>query len=214
MDYSIRPVTTKDSDALSKICLLTANFGTSAEHLHNHGELPGLIYALPYVNLPTTFGFVLRSHKEDGTEKEIVGYILGTWDTPTFNAAAEKDWYPELRLKYPLSPPDDTQRKDADQSYISRIHKPDSPPKEILEFSPAHIHIDILPEAQRKGWGKKLIGSAVKFLLEKDPNMQGLWVGVDPRNEEGKRFYLKIGGKFHPTSHGECYALSFSEWKD
>jgi len=214
MSYSIRTATIKDSDALSKICLLTANFGTSAEHLHHHGELPGLIYALPYVNLPTTFGFVLRSHNEDGTENEIVGYILGTWDTPAFNAAAEKDWYPELRHKYPLDSPDDSQRTEADKNYISRIHKPDIPPKEILEFSPAHIHIDILPEGQRKGWGKKLIGAAVTFLSEKDPTMQGLWVGVDPRNEEGKKFYRKIGGKFHPTSHGECYVLRFSEWQD
>jgi len=194
--------------------LLTADFGTSAEHLHNYGELPGLIYALPYVNLPTTFGFVLTSHNEDGSEKDVVGYILGTWDTPAFNAAAEKEWYPALRIKYPLDSAQDPQRKEGDQTYISRIHKPDSPPKEILEFSPAHIHIDILPDAQRKGLGRKLIGSAVRFLSEKDPSMQGLWVGVDPRNEEGKRFYLKIGGTFYPTSHGECYALKFSEWED
>jgi len=215
MGYLIRRATVNDSEAISKICLLTANFGTSAEHLHHYGELPGLIYALPYINLPTTFGYVIVSIDESsGSEKSVVGYVLGTWDTMSFIAIAEKEWYPSLRIKYPLDAPDDVQRLKDDRTYISRIHKPDIPPKGIIDFSPAHVHIDILPEAQRQGLGKKLIGHAVKFLSEKDPELKGLWVGVDPRNEEGKKFYRKIGGTNLPTPVGEYYVLNFSEWKD
>jgi ribosomal protein S18 acetylase RimI-like enzyme len=211
MGYSIRAVTVDDSDALSKICLLTANFGTSAEHLHHYGELPGLIHALPYINLPTTFGFVLVSSEESGTKQEVVGYILGTWDSLAFTEAAERDWYPPLRAKYPLNAPEGTE---ADQVYFSKIHQTEMPSKEILEFSPAHIHINLLPRAQRQGWGKKLVGQAVKFLSDHDPNIKGLWVGVDPRNEEGKKFYKRIGGTYYPTPYGEHFVLEFLNWEN
>jgi ribosomal protein S18 acetylase RimI-like enzyme len=211
MGFSIRPVTIEDSEALSRICLLTANYGTSAEHLHHHHELPGLIYALPYVNLPTTFGFVLVFNEESGSEKEeVVGYVLGTWDTSVFIEAGEKDWYPPLRIKYPLNSPERTEN---DQIYISTIHRKAIPSIVILEFSPAHIHIDILPQAQRQGWGKKLIGQAVAFLSNHDLNIKGLWVGIDPRNEEGMKFYQKIGGAYYQTPDGEYFTLKFSEWK-
>jgi hypothetical protein len=39
-----------------------------------------------------------------------------------------------------------------------------------------------------------------------------LWAGVDPRNEEGKKFYKKLGGKRLATSHGEVYTLRFSDF--
>jgi len=215
MVYSIRSTTKDDSEAVSKICLLTSNFGTGGEHLHHYGELPGLVYAVPYVNtLPTTFAFVLVSRDESGPEdapEDVIGYVLGTWDTPTFLEASEKDWFPPIRAKYPLNAPEDTERTEADQKYISRIHEKNDPLDEILYFSPVHLHINILPQAQRQGWGKKLIGKAVKFIQEKDSTIKGLWVGIDPRNEEGKKFYTKVGFTSFPGDH---YTLKFSEWKD
>jgi ribosomal protein S18 acetylase RimI-like enzyme len=100
-----------------------------------------------------------------------------------------------------------------DKHYIKLIHTPDQHAREVFEFSPAHIHIDILPVAQRKGWGRKLMGKAMEELARYNSEMQGLWVGVDPRNEEGKKFYMKLGGRHLPTSHGEVYTLSFDDFK-
>lgn len=222
MGYSIRPASANDSAALSRICLLTANYGTSAEHLHRYGELPGLYYAVPYVNLPTGFGFVLVSKEEGGDDdgddagaEEIIGYIVGTVDTLVYRESAEKDWYPPIREKYPLNDPSDTERKPSDVSYIKKFHNPDRYPQEMLDFSPTHIHINILPKAQRQGWGKKLIGRAVAFLKEKDPQMKGFWNGVDPRNEDGKRFYKKIGGDYTVVKGGaEYFMFNFSKWQD
>ena len=53
----IREATSSDSPALSRICLLTGNAGQSAEAQHTFGELIGLVFAEPYVHLPTTFAF-------------------------------------------------------------------------------------------------------------------------------------------------------------
>ncbi|TCD64322.1 hypothetical protein EIP91_004232, partial [Steccherinum ochraceum] len=55
----IRRATPSDSPALSRICLLTGDAGQSAAPLHTFGELPGVMYAEPYVHMPSAGGFVL-----------------------------------------------------------------------------------------------------------------------------------------------------------
>jgi hypothetical protein len=74
MPISIRQASVDDAPALSRICLLTADAGKSAEDLHNFPELPGLLWAVPYVHLPTTWGFVMV----DEINGEVVGYIVGS----------------------------------------------------------------------------------------------------------------------------------------
>lgn len=104
----IRPARPSDNDDLSNICLLTGNAGSSAEASHSVPELLGLIYALPYNCLETTFGFVLvdtdtpspQSIQNADDTQRVVGYILGTTDSKKFEEVAERDWWPELRKKY------------------------------------------------------------------------------------------------------------------
>jgi hypothetical protein len=74
MTIKICKVTEDDEVSVSRICLLTADAGVSAEALHDFGELPGLVYAVPYIRMPTTWGFVL----EDEAAQEVVGYVLGS----------------------------------------------------------------------------------------------------------------------------------------
>jgi hypothetical protein len=114
MTISVRRAMASDGPSVSQICLLTGDAGSSAEHLHTHGELPGLVYAVPYVKLPTCFGFVME---DDG---EVVGYILGSTDTRVFEREAEDHWWPQLRLKYPTSGL--TGLKEADKRLIKLIH--------------------------------------------------------------------------------------------
>ncbi|KAJ6626946.1 hypothetical protein B0H10DRAFT_1997340 [Mycena sp. CBHHK59/15] len=47
--------------------------------LHDFHKLPGLVWAVPYVTLPTTWAFVM----EDECSGEVVGYIVGP--EPTSN---------------------------------------------------------------------------------------------------------------------------------
>jgi len=62
--------------------------------------------------------------------------------------------------------------------------------KRILKEYPAHLHIDIVPEFQRKGIGKKLIEHLEKYL--KRMNIQGYHLEVDPKNIVGVSFYKKL----------------------
>ncbi|KAF7332031.1 N-acetyltransferase domain-containing protein [Mycena kentingensis (nom. inval.)] len=95
MSPTIRKATAADESALSRICLLTADAGKSAEALHDHKELPGLVYSVPYVHLPTTYAFVLV----DGDV--VVGYIVGSKDTRAYEQHAEEDWWPKHAERFP-----------------------------------------------------------------------------------------------------------------
>lgn len=56
---------------------------------------------------------------------------------------------------------------------------------------PAHLHIDLLPEYQRKGFGGKLINALFEHLKSK--GICGVMLTVGRANETGKSFYKKYG---------------------
>lgn len=209
MAISIRRAVESDEAALSRICLLTGNAGTSAEPLHDHGELLGLVYAVPYVKLSTTFGFVLVDEGEH--ESKVVGYVLASSDTRTYEREAEAKWWPLLREKYPIEGPGKIIGKEADERFIKLFQKMHTAPEQCIAFSPAHLHIDILPECQRQGWGKKLIGKAVEHL--RGLSIDGVWVGLDPKNEKAKVFYRRLGFE-DIEAPGANMGLRFDQWSD
>ncbi|KAH8106160.1 acyl-CoA N-acyltransferase [Cristinia sonorae] len=209
----IRRATPSDSPALSRICLLTASAGQSAASEHTFPDLPGLIYAEPYVHLPSAGGFVLVDPSRDD---EVVGYVLGATDTVQFEREMQESWLPQWRLKYPNPYTSHNQNEDreplpADTRYIHLIHSPHSAAASSVAFSPAHLHINLLPEYQRQGWGKKLIGSLIGWLREK--GLDAVWLGMDPKNAEAGKFYTKLGfAPFEGASEG-VVGLKFKDWK-
>lgn len=67
---------------------------------------------------------------------------------------------------------------------------------EELEKYPAHLHIDIVPEYQGKGWGSKLINTL--FEAVKLQGAPGIHLDMVRWNTAAKGFYEKIG--FRPCS--------------
>ncbi|KAK7470496.1 hypothetical protein VKT23_001922 [Stygiomarasmius scandens] len=187
MSPSIRRALESDASALSRICLLTADAGSTAESLHDYGELPGLVYAVPYVKLPTTWGFVLV----DESKGEAVGYVLGSKDTRTYEAYAAQHWWPPLAEKYPPS----MAVKPADERYMKLLRNMHVAPEANMNFAAAHLHIDILPEYQKQGWGRKLIAAAIEHLKGEQVEGDGVWLGLDPRNTGARKFYERLGFK-------------------
>ncbi|KDQ29323.1 hypothetical protein PLEOSDRAFT_1076097 [Pleurotus ostreatus PC15] len=193
-DIITRPATEADEQSLLRICLLTADAGASAEYRHNYGELPGLVYAVPYVKLPSTFGFVMEVLET----KEVVGYVLSSFNTRVYEQAAAETWWPTLKASFPLPANNepgyyDKELKEGDKAYIERIWDMHTAPEANIKFSAAHLHIDILEDYQRQGWGRKLIAEVVRFLGER--GLDGVWVGLDTRNDNAKKFYAKLGFK-------------------
>ena len=192
MSLAIRKATMADTKALFRVCLHTADAGKSAVELYDFPELPGLTYAVPYLTRKATLAYVL----EEEDTKEVVGYVVGSHDTREYESDVIQNWFPIHAIRYLYdSPLDKPETKSGDRRYIGLFNNPivHRAIDANIAFSPAHIHINVLEQHQRKGWGKKLIAKAVEHL--KNEGLDALWVGVDPRNNEARKFYKRIGFK-------------------
>ncbi|KAK2466314.1 hypothetical protein APHAL10511_001956 [Amanita phalloides] len=211
MGLTIRKATEQDAPALCRICLLTADAGESAQNLYDYAELPGLIWAVPYVKLPTTWGFVLVDDAvKDETMMQdlVVGYILGTTDTRAFEQYAAQHWWPAQAEKYSIS----IASKPADARCINLLLNMHAASAANLLFADAHMHIDIMKEYQGMGWGRRLVGRAVEYLKEVGVRGDGLWLGLDPRNTNARKFYEKLGFKPVPSADENQMGLKFADW--
>lgn len=178
--YQIRPAHISDLPTLYHICLKTGLAGKDATGLVDD-EILGHYFLAPYIVLEPDFCFTLTG------ENRPVGYIVGTPDTYTFENNCELKWWPVLRARY-------KKPEAADLSFtanmIRAIHER-APGDPIAERYPAHLHINMLPEAQGSGLGRQLIMRFVDKLTT--ANVTGLHFGVSKENTEALGFYQHIG---------------------
>jgi ribosomal protein S18 acetylase RimI-like enzyme len=71
-------------------------------------------------------------------------------------------------------------------------------PAEELAAYPAHLHIDLLPAAQRRGYGRRLIDALRAALAER--GVPGLHLSYDPANTSARAFYDRLGFRELPSS--------------
>ena len=206
MSLTIRPATLDDAPALSRICLLTADAGQSAENQCTIKDLPGAVYALPYVNLDSCWGFVLvDSGAPQDARDQVVGYVLGSSSVRKFEAEAAEKWWPQMRELYPVSTVTNVtlssssegtenapsmQYTPSDIYYFNLLANPNNIRQDVIDAAgPAFLHINILPEYQRQGWGRQMMETAARKVREDLGNVKGsrVWAGVDPRNEEARK---------------------------
>jgi ribosomal protein S18 acetylase RimI-like enzyme len=181
----IRDATPADAPQLYRICRLTGDAGRDATALHADPDLLGEVYVGPYLTVePALAGVAI------GTGGAALGYVLGTPDTTAFLAACEERWWPALRDRHPLDA-GGRHRTPADQSLIELIHAPHVPDAALVASHPAHLHIDLLPEAQGQGLGRALIEWLLTGLA--DRGTRGVHLGVDPRNTSAVAFYERLG---------------------
>jgi ribosomal protein S18 acetylase RimI-like enzyme len=73
------------------------------------------------------------------------------------------------------------------------LHHPERLRVPGLEAYPGHLHIDLLPDHQRRGHGSELLGRLVRELAER--GTPALHVGMLTANTSARRFYDRLG--FH-----------------
>ncbi len=177
---TIRQFRPGDEAAVYDICLRTGASGRDATHLYADPALLGHVYAGPYLKLCPGFAFVVD-------EGEVLGYILGAPDTREFEARCEAEWWPPLRDRYP----DPADPKTPDEHKMHAIHHFQPAPAEIVGDYPSHLHIDLLPQTQGKGYGRRLMDLLCARLRE--AGSPGLHLGVDPANTRAVGFYRALG---------------------
>jgi len=191
----IRQYRAADYDAVSRVCLLTAEGGGDATGRYSSDDLMPDIFARPYVSLVPELAFVVEI---DGA---VVGYILGVADTRAFVGRFRSEWMPRIEAAYhhaqPVLTKDDLIR-----------HLGFWPERMLIaevDDYPAHLHIDLLPEAQGLGLGRRLVDTLIAALRERD--VAGLHLTMDAANTGARAFYDRLGFTELPSSTPESPTL-------
>lgn len=172
-----------DRAALYAVCLRTGDTGRDATALYRDPDLLGHVYLGAYLALEPDLARVLR--RPDGSP---VGYAVATADTTAFEQACEVSWWPALRARYPLPEPGDDS---ADARLVRAIHAGSRTSGPWLADHPAHLHVDLLPEAQGGGHGRRLLETLFEQLAA--AGVPGLHLGVGLANAGAIGFYRHLG---------------------
>jgi ribosomal protein S18 acetylase RimI-like enzyme len=183
----VRPYDPADLDRLYEICLRTGASGEDASDLVADPRLFGELYAAPYGVLEPEHAFVV----DDGAGRA-VGYALGALDTRAFEARCEAEWWPDLRARHPLG----SGGTDLDELLIAMLHARHLADDDVVAGHPSHLHIDLLPEAQGGGWGRRLM--EVMHGALRAAGSPGVHLGVSARNHRALGFYAHLG--YEPLS--------------
>ena len=181
MKFEIRPYHDIDFSSLYRICLLTGFNGGDATSFLRDPDIVGHLFAAPYAIFEPDLCFILTM------DFKPCGYILGTRNSIMFNDQCEKKWFHELRKRYMLP------KKEEDSleaSFIKYLYSNQIRIDGVDDF-PAHLHINILPIAQRKGYGSRLINVFLNQL--RSINIKGVHLVVNKKNQNAIRFYNWIG---------------------
>ncbi len=178
----IRPYRPGDLDRLYEICLRTAASGEDATDLVVDPRLFGDLYAAPYGVLEPEHALVV----DDGNGTAI-GYVLGVLDTRAFEARGEREWWPALRARHPIG----SGGNELDELLIAMLHHRHLAEDEVVATHPSHLHIDLLPEAQGDGWGRRLMEQLQDKL--RAAGSPGVHLGVSAQNHRAIGFYAHLG---------------------
>ena len=179
-EFEVRQFQSMDMQMLYRICLLTGKDGSDASGTLDD-DILGHYYAGPYATFEPDLCFVLA---DNGAPS---GYILGTSNSSAFAVTCEQRWWPRLRQLYPLPETDDM----SPTAMMTRaIHRGYQAPSICAEY-PAHLHIDILPVAQSRGFGHKMMEMFCNALRTR--GVPAVHFGVSRINERAVGFYRHVG---------------------
>lgn len=151
----------------------------------------GDIYAAPYLVFEPRLAFVV----EKGTQ--VAGFCVGTADTKSFATQLEADWWPDLRKKYVKPKECARSTWSADERRSAMIHWPETPPSLIVANYPAHLHMNLLPEVQGQGVGRRLHETWMNSVIQFGVN--AVHIGANAKNARAIRFWRHHGFKRIPA---------------
>ncbi len=167
---NIRPVKLTDTAQVEYICRATAGPFSAREPVA--GNRVAKMFSTYYVRECEETSFVLTDEKDLP-----VGYILCEDNYKRFKKIFRTVDVPHI---FELN------KKDGLKAFFLPV-----PYKIFGKRYPAHLHIDILPEYQGKGYGKQLINTLLDTL--KSRNVPGVMLTASLSNTGARRFYERLG---------------------
>ncbi|KAL7916915.1 hypothetical protein GGI35DRAFT_474167 [Trichoderma velutinum] len=184
----------KDKIAVPTICRDTVHEALAQEPMIS---IAPFIWATPYIHLHPDYCFVLDSGNET-----VVGYIIGTPDNEQFLAKYHSEYLPTLdSVELPKPSMDRPAKWVGDELPIAMLQLLHSPGEarhykdfpQLVEQYPAHLHINLLPDYQQKGYGKLLMD---RFLAKLHAErIKGVHLVLAADNINADKFYQKTGFK-------------------
>jgi ribosomal protein S18 acetylase RimI-like enzyme len=199
----IRPYQSADLDDLYRVCLQTADSGEDATALVADSMLPGHVFAAPYGIFEPSLAWVA----EDAAG--VAGYVLGALDTEAFEKRLERDWWPALRARYPDPRQVDGPLSELERLALQVIHQPFTTDPLLVSKYPSHLHIDLLPRLQGRGFGRRLIETL--FAALRASRSRGVHLHVGPANERAAAFYRHVGLTELPAAGARVFAMTLAE---
>ncbi len=185
----IRPYRPGDHDAVYEICVRTGAASKDARGLYGTDDLIPDIYAGPYLVIEPELAFVL-----DNGERA-VGYIIGAADTERFVRAYRDIWIPAMRARYRQPAPEPETAQD---HQLANLFNPDRMLRPELAPHPAHLHINLLPDYQGKGFGRDLMTEFMAAAATQGAPSAHLQVYT--ANTGARAFYARLGWQEVPAS--------------
>ncbi|MEU3858750.1 GNAT family N-acetyltransferase [Streptomyces sp. NPDC028722] len=194
---AIRPCRPADREAMADVCVRTAHNGGDSRAIYPDPRLMPALFAEPYVHFDPDLAFVL----DDGTGRA-VGYIVGTADTGRFVSDFRKTWIPRLAGRYPepTAPP-----RTPTEEMVHLLHRPERMLVPELAGYPAHLHIDLLPDWQRRGYGRQLLHTFLAALRGR--GVRAVHLGMVTANTAARAFYDRLG--FHMIPVADAGPLTY-----
>lgn len=184
-DCVIRPAKRADQAGAYYVCLKTGNYGQDGEPFYRQDpDALGRIFVGPYLEYEPRLGLILED------KEGICGYALGAFDSRAFYARYEREWRPKLCAQF-SEPAGDASQWTRVQQIHYLYHHPDYFCPEPYASYPSHLHIDLLPRGQRRGYGRRMIEEVMGRL--RDLGSPGAHLGVSTSNVPAHEFYRRLG---------------------
>jgi ribosomal protein S18 acetylase RimI-like enzyme len=177
-DPGIRPYRPSDRADVVDVCVRTGAAGGDARGRYSSDALLAEVFALPYLDRDPELAWVV----DDG--ERVIGYVLGAADTAGFVRWVREAVVPSFAERWAGAAGEDAavvaMGLDPERMLVP----------EVVDF-PAHLHIDLLPEAQGRGFGRTLIDTFCGALAAR--GVPGVHLTIDPANVRAAAFYRAVG---------------------
>jgi ribosomal protein S18 acetylase RimI-like enzyme len=181
----IRSARAGDRTGAYYVCLKTGDYGKDGEPFYRDDpDALGRIFAGPYLDFEPDLSLIL----EDA--EGICGYAFGAFDSRAFYDRYERECRPKLCAEFP-DPSGDPGNWTRAQHVHHGYHHPDYFCPEPYEQYPSHLHIDLLPRAQARGYGRKMLEMVMDKLRAR--GSPGAHLGVSMLNPAALGFYERLG---------------------
>jgi ribosomal protein S18 acetylase RimI-like enzyme len=184
-DCTIRSARAGDQPGAYYVCLKTGDFGKDGEAFYRDDpDALGRIFVGPYLAYEPELSLILQD------AEGICGYALGAFDSRAFYARYDAEWRSDLCARFP-DPKGDAAQWSRVQTVYSWYHHPDYTMPEPYADYPSHLHIDLLPRAQGRGFGRRMLEQVMNILRQR--GSPGAHLGVSMMNTTAFGFYQRLG---------------------